>query len=333
MGGWWRWALVSPDGVAPNQMVGVSASVNRTLHHKVQKFSSGTGSPGWSRKKGRKMVVCVCGGSGLEGTQRWRWFDQVLYSVGDQVELDIWHQMSEGDVVVEMAIKRMWKLCSVLRWCAGPQRYRRKFKGVGGAVEPGRMCACIIDTRAACVLIALLGCGSAWSPTARLRCAGAAKSLAAGWVCSRFLPHSKQTLRIHVSDSSPTHYVTILLVFLRQLMPGCFFSNLYCYSAFLATTAILLFVLIKGKLLVSNAADDSCLCCIRRLCFFLFSVGLFVCLSLLDFVGDLEPLRKSIYIAVHYKYQYVPPLPLFQAVLFQNKWRSPVVEWFSCSAE
>jgi len=26
---------------------------------KVQKFSSGTGSPGWSRKKGRKTVVVV----------------------------------------------------------------------------------------------------------------------------------------------------------------------------------------------------------------------------------------------------------------------------------
>jgi len=55
-------ALVSPDEVAPNLMVGVSASVNLPLHHKVQKFSSGTSSPGWSRKKGRKMVVVwVCG--------------------------------------------------------------------------------------------------------------------------------------------------------------------------------------------------------------------------------------------------------------------------------
>ena len=45
------WALVSPDGVAPSQMVGVSASVNLPLHHEVQKFSSGTGSPGWSRKR------------------------------------------------------------------------------------------------------------------------------------------------------------------------------------------------------------------------------------------------------------------------------------------
>jgi len=35
----------------------MSASVNLPLHHKVQKFSSGTGSPGWSRKKGRKTVV------------------------------------------------------------------------------------------------------------------------------------------------------------------------------------------------------------------------------------------------------------------------------------
>ena len=58
--GWWRWSLLSPDGVAPIRMVGVSASVNLLLHHKVQKFSSGTGSPGWSRKKGRKTVVVVC---------------------------------------------------------------------------------------------------------------------------------------------------------------------------------------------------------------------------------------------------------------------------------
>jgi len=27
------------------------------LHHEVQKFSSGTGLPGWYRKKGRKTVV------------------------------------------------------------------------------------------------------------------------------------------------------------------------------------------------------------------------------------------------------------------------------------
>jgi len=58
-GGWWRWALVIPDGVAPSRMVGVSASVNLPLHHKVQKFSYGTGSPGWSRKKGCKMVMVV----------------------------------------------------------------------------------------------------------------------------------------------------------------------------------------------------------------------------------------------------------------------------------
>jgi len=59
MGGWWRWALVSPDGVAPSRMASVSASVNLPLHHEVQKFSSGTGSPWWSRKNGRKTVVVV----------------------------------------------------------------------------------------------------------------------------------------------------------------------------------------------------------------------------------------------------------------------------------
>jgi len=51
--------LVSPDRVAPSQMVGLSASVYLPLHHKVQKFSSGTGSPGRSRKKGHKTVVVV----------------------------------------------------------------------------------------------------------------------------------------------------------------------------------------------------------------------------------------------------------------------------------
>ena len=59
MGGWWRWALVSLDGVALSRMVSVSASVNLPLHHKVQKFSCGTGSSVWSRKKGRKMIVVV----------------------------------------------------------------------------------------------------------------------------------------------------------------------------------------------------------------------------------------------------------------------------------
>jgi len=45
--------------VAPSRMVVVSASVTLPLHHKVQKFSSGTGSPGWSQKKGRKTVMVV----------------------------------------------------------------------------------------------------------------------------------------------------------------------------------------------------------------------------------------------------------------------------------
>ena len=46
-------------------MVGVSASVNLPLHHKVHKFSSGTGSPGWSRKKGHKTFVVWCGGGDI----------------------------------------------------------------------------------------------------------------------------------------------------------------------------------------------------------------------------------------------------------------------------
>ena len=51
--------MVGPDGVIPSQMVCVFPSVNLPVHHKIQKFSSGTGSPGWSWKKGRNMVVVV----------------------------------------------------------------------------------------------------------------------------------------------------------------------------------------------------------------------------------------------------------------------------------
>jgi len=57
-GGWWRWALVSLDGVAPSRMVSVSASVNLPLHHKVQKFSSGTGSPDGPGKRAIKWLWC-----------------------------------------------------------------------------------------------------------------------------------------------------------------------------------------------------------------------------------------------------------------------------------
>jgi len=58
-GGWLRWALVSPDGVVPRRIVCVSASVNLPLHNKVQKFCSGTASPVWFQKKGRKTVVVI----------------------------------------------------------------------------------------------------------------------------------------------------------------------------------------------------------------------------------------------------------------------------------
>ena len=73
MEGWWRWALVSPDGVVPSRMVCVSASANLPLHHKVQKFSSGTSSSGWSWKKGRKTVVCVCVPGGRKSRVRREW--------------------------------------------------------------------------------------------------------------------------------------------------------------------------------------------------------------------------------------------------------------------
>jgi len=51
-----HWLVRNPDGVAPSQMVRVSASVNLPLHHKIQRFSPGTGSPGCPGKRAVKRL-------------------------------------------------------------------------------------------------------------------------------------------------------------------------------------------------------------------------------------------------------------------------------------
>jgi len=68
-GGWWRQALVSPDGLVPSWMVSISASVNLPLHHKVQKFSSGIGSPGGPVKRAVKQLWCgYCSAEGMDSS-------------------------------------------------------------------------------------------------------------------------------------------------------------------------------------------------------------------------------------------------------------------------
>ena len=52
-GHWFVWMEWHPAGWS----VCLPVLVNLPFHHRVQKFSSGTGSPGWSRKKGLKTVV------------------------------------------------------------------------------------------------------------------------------------------------------------------------------------------------------------------------------------------------------------------------------------
>ena len=60
----------------------MSASVDLPLHHKVQKFSYGTGSPGWSRRKGPKKVVVVaftlCPPAHLKSLTFWRYTNQII---------------------------------------------------------------------------------------------------------------------------------------------------------------------------------------------------------------------------------------------------------------
>ena len=67
-GGWWRWALVSQVGVAPSRMVGVSASVNLPLHHKVQNCTINSRSsllaPAHPGGPGKRAVKRLWYGSG-----------------------------------------------------------------------------------------------------------------------------------------------------------------------------------------------------------------------------------------------------------------------------
>jgi len=73
--------LVGPDGVAPSLTVSVSACVSLPLHHKVQKFYSGTGLPGWSRKKGCKTVVMWWWFCGSAVCIHWDTFPEVEKSI------------------------------------------------------------------------------------------------------------------------------------------------------------------------------------------------------------------------------------------------------------
>jgi len=67
-GGWWKWALRSPDGVAPSQMVGVSASVPLLIFPCTIKSRGSLlapAHPGGPRKRAVKWLW-RCGG----GTDR-----------------------------------------------------------------------------------------------------------------------------------------------------------------------------------------------------------------------------------------------------------------------
>ena len=50
--------MVSPDGVAPSRIVGVSASVNLPLHHKVQSSLLAPAHPGDPGKRAVKRLWC-----------------------------------------------------------------------------------------------------------------------------------------------------------------------------------------------------------------------------------------------------------------------------------
>ena len=83
-------------------MVGVSGSVNLPLHHKVQKFFSGTGSPGWSQKKDCKTVVVVV----VVNIQIGLTFQVPAYAVCPGKEA-----MKQVSVFINRSLKSVEKIC------------------------------------------------------------------------------------------------------------------------------------------------------------------------------------------------------------------------------
>jgi len=65
MGGWWRWALVSLDGVAPSRMVSVSAHVNllRTIKSRSSLLVLAHPHPCGPRKRAVKWLWWWCDGA------------------------------------------------------------------------------------------------------------------------------------------------------------------------------------------------------------------------------------------------------------------------------
>jgi len=68
-GRWWRWALVSPDGVVPTRMVGVSASVIFPCTINSRNSFLALAHPGDPRKRAVKRLWCgdghVCIGQSI----------------------------------------------------------------------------------------------------------------------------------------------------------------------------------------------------------------------------------------------------------------------------
>ena len=55
-GGWWRWTLLSPDGVMFRQMVSVSVCVNLPLHQKSRSSLLAPAHPGGPGKRAVKRL-------------------------------------------------------------------------------------------------------------------------------------------------------------------------------------------------------------------------------------------------------------------------------------
>ena len=112
------------DGVAPSRMVSVSASVNLPLHHKVQKFSSGTGSPGGPGKRTvKRLWIAVYY---VHAAYCYRWSRHVL-SVGRSLTIASSAEVAEPiwDVVRDVDLGGPKEPC--IRWESSSPHVKGQF--------------------------------------------------------------------------------------------------------------------------------------------------------------------------------------------------------------
>jgi len=108
-GGWWRWALVSPDGVAPSRMVCLPLLISPCTIKSRSSLLAPThlGSPGKRAVKQLCVCVCVC----------WTYITMMNHTSYNQDNMSVVSSKSFSQVITQSS-HHTWRVGHVKSWLA-----------------------------------------------------------------------------------------------------------------------------------------------------------------------------------------------------------------------